>query len=183
MFAGDAARRPGGPSRNVPAHRPCAAGPRDGQCRRRSQHAGSGLGPQRWIGGLPIREERQGCLKWEVHRGRCGANLKTPRAGRLGNGGLAAACRKAGHLLRLGAARCRGLRVRSDPWRPARPRHSRAGGLSRRSPKGGGGRSWECGSPRADQRIGAMMLARLARRSPQGEGGGRAKNTGDDAWS
>ena len=40
--------------------------------------------------GAPTARRGAGCLKREVHRGRDGANLKTPRAGRHGNGGLAA---------------------------------------------------------------------------------------------
>jgi hypothetical protein len=43
--------------------------------------AGPGLGPQRWIGSLPIRKERQGRLKRSVHRGRDGANLTNTARG------------------------------------------------------------------------------------------------------
>jgi hypothetical protein len=104
----------GGPSRLVPARQPRVAGPRDGGNGTGHRLAGPDLGPQRWIGGLPIREERRVRLKRDVHRGRGGANLKTPRAGRLGNGGLAVIRTSA----RLDAARCRGPQVRQDPGIP-----------------------------------------------------------------
>jgi len=64
--------------------------------------------------------------------GRVRSKPQTPRAGRLGFGGLAArfavsleAERQARHIrtsTRLDVARRRGPRVQLDPWRPARPR-------------------------------------------------------------
>jgi hypothetical protein len=48
----DARFRIGGPSRVVPAHQPCVAGPRDGGAGNRSKVRLPRLGPQRWIGVL-----------------------------------------------------------------------------------------------------------------------------------
>jgi hypothetical protein len=65
----------------------------------------------------PIAVDRQpsnsqgeaGCLKWEVHRGRCGASLQHRARDALGFGGLAALRTSAS----LGVARRRGPRVRA----------------------------------------------------------------------
>ena len=65
---------------DVPAHQPCATGPRDGGVSATGHRfAGSAWGPQRWKGAPPpegAAPERY------IHRGRCGADLETPRAGR-----------------------------------------------------------------------------------------------------
>ena len=53
-----------------------------------------------------------GCLKWEVHRGRCGANLRNTARGTPWEWRTCGGLPKGGPLIRLGAARCRGLRVR-----------------------------------------------------------------------
>ena len=98
------ARRPGGPSRSRPG--PPAAG-------HRSRLAKA-------VDRQPYNPQGEaGCLKGYVHRGRCGADLQTPRAGRLGFGGLAAFYRTSASL---DVARCRGPWVLRDFWRPARPR-------------------------------------------------------------
>src|SRR6266851_10519848 len=70
---------------------------------------------------------------------------KTPRAGRLGTGGLAAFYRTS---TSLDVARRRGPWVRLDPWRPARPRLLGAGGWK-----------WTTAYP-APQRIRAMNRVR-----------------------
>ena len=107
---GDAApvSPPGGPSRLVPARQPRVAGPRDGGAGNRSQACRTRPGPIA-VDRRPSNSRGEaGRLKREVHRGRDGANLKTPRAGRHGNGGFAA-IRTSAHL---DAARCRGPRIR-----------------------------------------------------------------------
>ena len=99
------------------------------------------LGP-RAVDRRPSNSTRRGgSPERSVHRGPCGASLQTPRAGRLGTGGLAdftsRARRREGG--RLDAVRHRGPWVRSDPWRPARPRcffrERAAGGRRRRTPR------------------------------------------------
>ncbi len=89
--AGDAAPiiPAGGPSRLVPAREPRVAGPRDGGAGNRSKVRRTRPGPTA-VDRRPSNSRGEaGRLKREVHRGRDGANLKTPRAGRLGLGGLA----------------------------------------------------------------------------------------------
>ncbi len=108
--------------------------------------------PVNWSRGSPTRPRpiavdrrpsnsrgEAGRLKLVSHRGRRGANLKTPRAGRLGLGGLAALsdfdkprCREASRPAGPSILVCAYLRkpeCAPDPWRPARPRHCRGGGL------------------------------------------------------
>ena len=104
--------RPGAPTARRGA--PMTAGPATGH-----RLPAPRLGPQRWIGGPSNSRGKAGRLKREVHRGRGGANLKTPRAGRHGNGGLAA-------LSDFDKPRCREASRSagpSGPWRPARPRY------------------------------------------------------------
>ncbi len=55
--------RSGGPSRFVPARRPRVNRPRDGVALHPVTDRSDDLGQQRWISGMPIREERQGRLK------------------------------------------------------------------------------------------------------------------------
>ena len=89
---GDAAQSfpPGGPSRAVPACQPHVAGPRDGGCRQPVTGLPARPGPEA-VDRQPANSQGEaGCLKGTVHRGLCGANLETPRAGRHGLGGLAA---------------------------------------------------------------------------------------------
>src|ERR1039457_3880720 len=69
----------GGPSRLVPARPPRVAGPRDGGNGTGHRLAGPDLGPQRWIGGLPIREERRVASKRAAPRGGGGKQQKTER--------------------------------------------------------------------------------------------------------
>jgi hypothetical protein len=47
-------KRPGGPSRTVPARQPRVNGPRDGVALHPVTERSDDLGQQRWIGGMPI---------------------------------------------------------------------------------------------------------------------------------
>ncbi len=68
---------------DVPARQPRATGPRDGRGRRPvTGRWPSDLGLKRWLGGLPIRKERQGCLKGKTTGGAAEQTYQTPRAGR-----------------------------------------------------------------------------------------------------
>jgi hypothetical protein len=92
-LVGDAAGRPGGPSRTVPAHRPCATGPQWWPRRQPTTGKPAGIGPEA-VDWLPRRRGR----KPEMVRspGAMRSKPKTPRAGRLGFGGLAVSPPKGG---------------------------------------------------------------------------------------
>ena len=133
-------------------------GPTDGGSRH-GQKCWAPFGP-RAVDRRPRR--KAGSLKWTVHRGRCGANLQTPRAGRLGYGGLAVIRIST----RLDVARRRGPWVRAPCLRTRRklvcawtlgvPRALGTFGS-------GGKGKWECGLPGAVQRIRAMSRVCFAR--------------------
>ena len=134
--------RCGAKARRLKPHRPGAPavrhwGPVMAGAGDRSQVACSDLGLKRWLGGLPIRKERQGCLKGKTTGGAAEQTYKHRARDAIGLGGLAALSAS----ISLDIARCRGPRVHQDPWRPARPRF-----LSR-------AREWDYGLPGAAQRI------------------------------
>ncbi len=118
---GDASTGPAVEAADVPARQPRATGPRDGGAGDRSQVACSDLGLKRWLGGLTIRKERQGCLKGKTTGGDAEQTSNTAR----GTPSDLADLRHYRTSTSLDVARCRGPRVRQDPWRPARPRFFR----------------------------------------------------------
>ena len=103
-----------------------------------------------------------------VHRGRSGASLQTPRAGRLGFGGLADGLPRPNQgdtraTLRR-ASVSRDVEARGSEWthrRPARPRHFvRERRLARRSPQRAKAGGLQTTAPRSAENPGGGALAK-----------------------